>query len=294
MSIVDVTPHKCSGKVRSHRGKYYGRKPAARTWEFYYILFISVAALILLLCSNLLFLSFNRHSTPGTHEVCPTPQVARDNFEVMGELEEIQQDSLAGSDSEIIDTELSPFHNILKRELWDYPVSDDEGYAPQRMHQLATLEESSLVIGETIVPYDHRGDLSQYVQTQLESSRIISKVESKGILAMIQVNSTDLIYLHAKTGMSGRLKNSLVLALCTQKGGNIHFMMVVLQVEAHLGWNRISSRERSAWNLAMTSSLERKMRKEADKILAVTSTDHANQPQSSDALRSEEGDGQHA
>ncbi|KAG6556798.1 hypothetical protein Mapa_001744 [Marchantia paleacea] len=192
----------------------------------------------------------------------------------------------------MIATELSPLQNILKRDLWDYPVSDDEEYAPQRMYQLATLEESSMVIGETVVPYDHRGDLSQYVHTQLDSSRIISKIEAKGILAMIQVNSTDLIFLHAKTGMSGRLKNSLVLALCSQKGGNIHFMMVVMQVEAHLGWNRISSRERTAWNLGMTTTLERKMRKEADKILAVATTDHAKQPWSSESLRSEEGDEQ--
>ncbi|KAL2629460.1 hypothetical protein R1flu_014146 [Riccia fluitans] len=245
MSIVDVRDHRLRGRAHEARERYSERttQTVTRVNEVYYILAVTVA-FVGLLCSTtgISFFSSRQQEKPPTQdETVPGPEMT---------------------------STYSPLQLILRQDQWkDAVISTYDENHQLEMQQRATMEESSLIIGETIVPYESREELSHYVGNQMEASKMISKEQAEAILDMIRLKSSDLIFLRIQTGMFGELKNSMILALCTHKGEKTHFMLLALQVEAHLGWKIIPSGKRSSWNKAMKASLERKMRSEIQTFL---------------------------
>lgn len=96
----------------------------------------------------------------------------------------------------------------------------------QRINGRATLELKTLVIAETVVPYEDRVMLSQYVKKQLDASDVISNQQKSAVMTMVDMAPVEGSVNKEDRGEAGSLRNSAVIALLKTHHNNIHFMLI--------------------------------------------------------------------
>ncbi|CAM6124776.1 unnamed protein product [Calypogeia fissa] len=133
-------------------------------------------------------------------------------------------------------------------------------------HQ-STLELRTIVIAETVVPYEDRKKLADFVSKQLEASDTLTYLQASAIITMVNLAPMQASVFKEETGQSGTLRNSAALALIKRQLNNIHFMMIGIRAEPRLGWRWISSSERNSWNNMLSRLVATKIRVEAQNYL---------------------------
>ncbi|XP_024395907.1 uncharacterized protein [Physcomitrium patens] len=163
----------------------------------------------------------------------------------------------------------SPLHHVL---IQDHSLSNDlketDSGLLQRINDKATLELKTLVIAETVVPFEKREMLSDYVKQQLDGSEVISSEQKSAVMNMVNMAPIEGSINEEERGVGGSLRNSAVIALFKTYQKNIHFLLIGVRVEPRLGWRRISVRERNAWNDNLSRVLYNKIRAEAKTFVA--------------------------
>lgn len=96
----------------------------------------------------------------------------------------------------------------------------------QRINEKATLELKTLVIAETVVPYEERDLLSKYVRQQLDASNVISAQQKAAVMTMVDMAPVEGSINKEERGEGGTLRNSAVIALFKTHHDNIHFMLI--------------------------------------------------------------------
>lgn len=95
-----------------------------------------------------------------------------------------------------------------------------------KIHAQSNLELKTLVIAETVVPYDDREQLSTYVKQQLDASDVICDNQKEAVLTMVNLAPMEATVIKEEIGEGGSLRNSAVMALIKRHLNNIHFMLI--------------------------------------------------------------------
>lgn len=96
----------------------------------------------------------------------------------------------------------------------------------KRINDKATLQLKTLVIAETVVPYDNRQMLSKYIKQQLDASDVISSQQKTAVMTMVNMVPIEGSINKEDRGEKGSLRNSAVIALIKTYQHNIHFMLI--------------------------------------------------------------------
>lgn len=96
----------------------------------------------------------------------------------------------------------------------------------EKINKQSTLELKTLVIAETVVPYDDRELLSTYVKQQLDASDVISDGQKEAVLTMVNLAPMEASVNKEDIGEKGTLRNSAVLALIKRHLNNVHFLLI--------------------------------------------------------------------
>lgn len=88
------------------------------------------------------------------------------------------------------------------------------------------MELKTLVIAETVVPYENRALLSKYVKEQLDASNVISEQQKAAVMTMVNMAPVEGSISNEDKGVEGSLRNTAVIALFKTYQNNIHFMMI--------------------------------------------------------------------
>ena len=96
----------------------------------------------------------------------------------------------------------------------------------EKINKQSTLELKTLVIAETVVPYDDRALLSTYVKQQLDASDVISDGQKEAVLTMVNLAPMESSVNKEDIGEKGTLRNSAVLALIKRHLNNVHFLLI--------------------------------------------------------------------
>ncbi|KAL2630866.1 hypothetical protein R1flu_015552 [Riccia fluitans] len=162
----------------------------------------------------------------------------------------------------------SPLQSLLtKEQSLQEELRDSDCELLKKINDRSTLEVKTLVIAETVVPYEDREKLGTFILKQLESSDVISADQASALAAMVNVAPMEASVTKEETGQTGTLRNSALLTLIKRNDNNVHFMMVGVRVEPRLGWRWISHAERNSWNSALSRILLNKVRLEAQNYL---------------------------
>jgi len=167
------------------------------------------------------------------------------------------------------DTEqFSPLQVLLdKGQILEAQTLDTDNDMLKKINDYSTLELKTVVIAETVVPYDDRELLSLYVKQQLDASDVMSETQKEAVLTMVNLAPMEAVVNKEEIGEKGSLRNSAVLALIKTHAKNVHFMLIGVRAEPRLGWNWIPSSERNAWNDVLSRVLSEKIRVEAKNYL---------------------------
>lgn len=96
----------------------------------------------------------------------------------------------------------------------------------RKINEQATLELKSLVIAETVVPYQDLEKLAAYVKQVLDSTDVITEPQKQAIMVMVQLAPMEASINKEETGDGGTLRNSAVIALFKRHLNNVHFMLI--------------------------------------------------------------------
>lgn len=96
----------------------------------------------------------------------------------------------------------------------------------RKINEQATLELKSLVIAETVVPYQDLEKLAAYVKQVLESTDVITEPQKQAIMVMVHLAPMEASINKEETGDGGTLRNSAVIALFKRHLNNVHFMLI--------------------------------------------------------------------
>lgn len=96
----------------------------------------------------------------------------------------------------------------------------------RKINEQATLELKSLVIAETVVPYQDLEKLAAYVKQVLDSTDVITEPQKQAIMVMVHLAPMEASINKEETGDGGTLRNSAVLALFKRHLNNVHFMLI--------------------------------------------------------------------
>lgn len=96
----------------------------------------------------------------------------------------------------------------------------------KKINDHSTLELKTVVIAETVVPYDDRDLLSVYVKQQLDASDVMSESQKEAVLTMVNMAPMEAVVNKEEIGERGTLRNSAVMALIKKHAKNIHFMLI--------------------------------------------------------------------
>lgn len=172
-------------------------------------------------------------------------------------------------DVEQNETELySPLQSLLTKDLnLPAPLLDSDIEMMKKINDQSTLELKTLVITETVVPYNEREELSTYVKQQLDASDVICDNQKEAVLTMLNLAPMEATVTKEEIGERGSLRNSAVMALIKRHLNNVHFMLIGVRAEPRLGFNWIASAERNAWNDVLSRVLSDKIQAEAKHYL---------------------------
>ncbi|KAG0614275.1 hypothetical protein M758_6G164300 [Ceratodon purpureus] len=146
-------------------------------------------------------------------------------------------------------------------------ILDSDSEMMKKINEHSTLELKTVVIAETVVPYEARDLLSVYVRQQLDASDVMSESQKEAVLTMVDLAPMEAVVNKEEIGERGTLRNSVVMALIKKHAKNIHFMLIGVRAEPRLGWNWIPFSERNAWNDVLSRVLAEKIRVEAKNYL---------------------------
>lgn len=90
----------------------------------------------------------------------------------------------------------------------------------------STLELKTVVIAETVVPFDERNLLIEYVKRQLDASGVMSEEQKEAVLTMVDVGPMEALVTKEEIGEKGTLSNSAFTALIKKHEENVHFMLI--------------------------------------------------------------------
>lgn len=110
------------------------------------------------------------------------------------------------------------FHFFVRR--------DTDSEMMRTMNEHSTLELKTVVIAETVVPYEDRHLLSVYVKQQLDASDVTSEAQMEAVLTMVNLAPMEAVLSKEEIGEKGSLRNSAVLALIKKYAENVHFMLI--------------------------------------------------------------------
>jgi len=96
----------------------------------------------------------------------------------------------------------------------------------KKINEKATIELKTLVIAETVVPYQDRALLSKYIKQQLDASNVISEQQKLAVMTMVDMAPIEGSVNKEDKGVGGSLQNSVVIALLKTYQNNIHFMLI--------------------------------------------------------------------
>lgn len=96
----------------------------------------------------------------------------------------------------------------------------------RKINEQATLELKSLVIAETVVPYQDLEKLAAYVKQVLDSTDVITEPQKQAIMVMVHLAPMEASINKEETGDGGTLRNSAVIALFKRHLNNVHFMLI--------------------------------------------------------------------
>jgi len=96
----------------------------------------------------------------------------------------------------------------------------------KKINDHSTLELKTVVIAETVVPYDCRDLLSLYVKQQLDASDVVSDAQKEAVLTMVNLPPMEAVVNKEEIGEKGSLRNSAVMALIKKHAENVHFMLI--------------------------------------------------------------------
>jgi len=96
----------------------------------------------------------------------------------------------------------------------------------QKINEKATIELKTLVIAETVVPYQDKKLLSKYVKEQLEASNVISNQQKLAVMTMVDMSPIEGSVNKEDKGVGGSLQNTAVITLLKIHQNNIHFMLI--------------------------------------------------------------------
>lgn len=96
----------------------------------------------------------------------------------------------------------------------------------KKINDQSTLELKTLVITETVVPYNDREELSTYVKQQLDASDVICDNQKEAVLTMLNLAPMEATVTKEEIGERGSLRNSAVMALIKRHLNNVHFMLI--------------------------------------------------------------------
>jgi hypothetical protein len=168
----------------------------------------------------------------------------------------------------------SPLQVLLdKGQILEAHILDSDSGMLKKINDQSTLELKTVVIAETVVPYDDRDLLSLYVKQQLDASDVMSEAQKEVVLTMVNLAPFEAVVNKEEIGEKGSLRNSAVMALIKRHATNVHFMLIGVRAEPRLGWSWIPSSERNAWNEVLSRVLADKIRVEAKNYLWQRSKD---------------------
>jgi hypothetical protein len=163
---------------------------------------------------------------------------------------------------------VSPLAVLLNKDLTlAEQILDSDSVMMKKISEHSTLELKTVVIAETVVPYDDRDLLSAYVRQQLDASDVMSESQKEAVLTMVDLAPMEAVVNKEEIGERGSLRNSVVMALIKKHAKNIHFMLIGVRAEPRLGWHWIPFSERNAWNDVLSRVLADKIRMEAKNYL---------------------------
>lgn len=163
---------------------------------------------------------------------------------------------------------VSPLQVLLDRgQTLAVQILEADSEMMKKINDHSTLELKTVVIAETVVPYDDRDLLSVYVKQQLDASDVMSESQKEAVLTMVNMAPMEAVVNKEEIGERGTLRNSAVMALIKKHAKNIHFMLIGVRAEPRLGWNWIPFSERNAWNDVLSRILADKIRVEAKNYL---------------------------
>nr|XP_024377511.1 uncharacterized protein LOC112283253 isoform X2 [Physcomitrium patens] len=127
---------------------------------------------------------------------------------------------------------VSPLQDLLKGQTLGVQMLDTDSEMMRTMNEHSTLELKTVVIAETVVPYEDRHLLSVYVKQQLDASDVTSEAQMEAVLTMVNLAPMEAVLSKEEIGEKGSLRNSAVLALIKKYAENVHFMLIgVLYVQ---------------------------------------------------------------
>ncbi|KAJ7539643.1 hypothetical protein O6H91_11G103200 [Diphasiastrum complanatum] len=168
---------------------------------------------------------------------------------------------------------VSPLYSLLSNheQKSDYSSNEVDAELLERINTASSFDTKSLFIAETVVPVDKKDELVTFVAGQIQNSfatDVVSSSQASAIIKMVELSPKASGILKEEKGLEGSLRSSAVLALIREHEGNLHFIMLGLKMEPHLGWNWIPTWERNSWNNAVSRLLRSKLMKQARGYLA--------------------------
>ncbi|XP_024358734.1 uncharacterized protein [Physcomitrium patens] len=157
---------------------------------------------------------------------------------------------------------ISPFLALLdKGQPSRVQILETDSDIMKMINGHSTLELKTVVIAETVVPFDERNLLIEYVKRQLDASGVMSEEQKEAVLTMVDVGPMEALVTKEEIGEKGTLSNSAFTALIKKHEENVHFMLIGVRAEPRLGWNWIPSSQRNAWNDVLSRVVADKVHK---------------------------------
>lgn len=158
----------------------------------------------------------------------------------------------------------SPLQGLIVETATNSLLSEEDLALVQKINSHSRLEFKTLVIAETVVHVDEWEKLQEFVKSQLAAKNdIVSSKQASALLDMVRLRPRESTLAVESVGEGGSLSNSVALALLKQHEDNIHYMLVAVKAEPHLGvFKHLGSGERNLWNTVLSRVLTAKVTKE--------------------------------
>lgn len=144
-----------------------------------------------------------------------------------------------------------------------YTCSAEEIATYSDIENRAALDVKFFAIPETVYPQNDNSLLYNYVEKQLKSAKdVLSAQQAEFVLKLIESGVAQGSMIKKEVGEKGSLKNSIVIALIKEEGGNLYFAMAAVSVEPRLGWRLITKKQRNEWNEVLSRVADTRLKQE--------------------------------